>query len=208
MISLEQWISIHSQLVARGIFTILGGIIAMLAPVLPMYAIFTFAVFLDVITAFRLSKRVRKLKGKVIAQGKFESRKFSKVFTTLLVVYSLIFLGHLIDDVIFPQWELHIPNLIAGAACFWQMWSILENEASCNGAGWAKFLQRFLVDKASRHFDANLEEAIKASANSDNSVGSKSSDSSNYSDYSEVSEATEDDSTRRIRPRDEDITIL
>ena len=39
----------------------------------------------------------------------------------------------------------------AGAVCFWQAVSVLENESSCSNASWARIARRFLIDKAARH---------------------------------------------------------
>ena len=36
--------------------------------------------------------------------------------------------------------------------------TFLENESSCNGAKWAKTLQKILIDKTERHFDIDLSE--------------------------------------------------
>lgn len=137
-----------------------GAILGLIAPVLPMILVFTFAVFVDCITAWRLSRRVR-VKHPEANDGKFKSRHAGKVFNTLMLVYSLIWLGHLIQEHIIFGLSVALPNVIAGAACGWQLWSILENESSCNDAGWARFLQRFLVDKASRHFDFDIKDALR-----------------------------------------------
>lgn len=137
-----------------------GALLGLVAPVVPMLLVFTFAVFVDCITAWRLSRRVRA-KHPEANDGKFKSRHAGKVFNTLMLVYSLIWLGHLIQEHIIFGLSVALPNVIAGAACGWQLWSILENESSCNDAGWAKFLQRYLVDKASRHFDFDIKEAIR-----------------------------------------------
>lgn len=53
---------------------------------------------------------------------------------------------------------IDLTKIAAGAICFWQLWSILENESSCNGAKWAKVMQKILVDKTERHFDIDLSE--------------------------------------------------
>ena len=42
-------------------------------------------------------------------------------------------------------------RIIAGAICFWQLLSILENESTCSTARWALLARKFLVDKAKRH---------------------------------------------------------
>jgi hypothetical protein len=60
-----------------------------------------------------------------------------------------------------------LTKVAAGAICFWQLWSILENESSCNGAKWAKIMQKILVDKTSRHFDIDLSDLQSESKEAD-----------------------------------------
>lgn len=135
----------------------IGGIIAMLAPTVPFIAICTIAVLMDCYTAWALSKRVKK-KFPGANDGKFKSHYAGRVFLTLLKVYAVIVLSFLIDEHIFPAFPLLLPNIIAGAVCFWQMWSMLENESSCNDAKWAIVAQRIMVDKTERHFDLDLHD--------------------------------------------------
>ena len=56
------------------------------------------------------------------------------------------------------MFNLYLPNIVAGIFCFWNFWSILENESSLKDARWAKIMQRILVDKAERHFDIDLKD--------------------------------------------------
>lgn len=140
--------------------TCVGALVGTVDPVLPMALIFTLAVLVDSFTAWRLSRRVRRMHPDA-NDGKFKSRHFGKVFHTLMLVYTLIWLCHLIQEHIFGGFSVALPNIVAGAACAWQLWSILENESSCNDAGWARFLQRFLVDKASRHFDFDIDKTMR-----------------------------------------------
>jgi hypothetical protein len=135
----------------------LGGIVAILAPTIPFIVICTIAVLMDCYTAWALSKRVKK-KFPGANDGKFKSHYAGRVFLTLLKVYAVIVLAFLIDQHIFPDFTLLLPNIIAGAVCFWQMWSMLENESSCNDAKWAIVAQRIMVDKTERHFDLDLHE--------------------------------------------------
>lgn len=135
----------------------LGALLALLEPTVPFVVICTVAVLLDCYTAWALSKRV-KAKFPGANDGKFKSHYAGRVFLTLLKIYSLIILAFLIDRYIFPDWALLLPNMVAGAVCFWQIWSMLENESSCNDAKWAKVAQRVLVDKTERHFDIDLHE--------------------------------------------------
>lgn len=139
------------------IATILGAICAFLEPTVPFILICTFAILCDCYTAWSLSRRVKKTYPGA-NDGKFKSNYAGRVFITLLKVYSLIVLAYLVETYIFEGLPIKLTNIVAGAVCFWQVWSMLENESSCNNARWAKIAQRILVDKTERHFDIDLHE--------------------------------------------------
>ncbi len=145
------------SLMGRNIMTLFGAFLAMLEPTIPFILICTLAVLCDCYTAWALSRRVKK-KYPGSNDGKFKSNYAGRVFVTLIKVYALTVLAHLIDLYIFPDLSLRLPNIVAGAVCFWQVWSMLENESSCNDARWAKVAQRVMVDKTERHFDIDLHE--------------------------------------------------
>ena len=144
----------------RWICTAAGAVLAMLEPTLPYVLICTLAIFYDCYTAWALARRVRlahpdKTSGQT---HKFSSRHFGKVLITLLKSWALIILAFLIQGHITDNWPVDLTKVAAGAICFWQIWSILENESSCNGARWARAAQHVLIDKTSRHFDIDLSE--------------------------------------------------
>jgi hypothetical protein len=141
----------------KSLFVVLGSIFALLEPTLPFILICTLAVFMDCYTAWSLSRRVKK-KYPGANDGKFKSNYAGRVFTTLLKTYALILLVFLIENFIFEGLPVKLSNIVAGAVCFWQIWSMLENESSCTDARWAKIAQRILVDKTERHFDIDLHE--------------------------------------------------
>lgn len=145
------------SLIGRNIMSVFGAFIAVLEPTIPFILICTLAVLCDCYTAWALSRRVKK-KFPGSNDGKFKSNYAGRVFVTLIKVYALTVLAHLIDLYIFPDLSLRLPNVVAGAVCFWQVWSMLENESSCNDARWAKVAQRVMVDKTERHFDIDLHE--------------------------------------------------
>lgn len=143
--------------VSKFIFVFLGAIWAVVEPQIPFMLICTLAVLMDCFTAWQLGRRVRKkYPGK--ADGKFKSEHAGKVFVTLLKIYALIILAAFIQRYIFEDLPIRLTNIVAGAICFWQIWSMLENESSCNTSRWAKVLQRIMVDKTERHFDVDLHE--------------------------------------------------
>ena len=152
--------NIHStidSLFGKHIMGLVGACIAVIRPTFPFILVCTLAVLADCYTAWALSRRVKK-RFPGANDGKFKSNYAGRVFVTLIKVYSLTILVHLIDVMVFPEVSLHLPQIVAGAVCFWQIWSMLENESSCNDAKWAKIAQRIMVDKTERHFDIDLHE--------------------------------------------------
>lgn len=146
--------------ILRWIFTAIGAIVAMLEPTFPYLLICTLMIIADCYTAWSLSRRARKAHpDKVSDDGrKFKSHNFGKVIMTLLKAYALIVMAFLIQQHITDAWPIDLTKVAAGAICFWQLWSILENESSCNGSKWARLLQKILVDKTARHFDIDLSD--------------------------------------------------
>lgn len=144
----------------RWIFTTIGAIVAILEPTLPYLLICTLMIIADCYTAWSLSRRARKVYPDKVSQDgrKFKSHNFGKVIMTLLKAYTLIIMAFLIQQHITDAWPIDLTKVAAGAICFWQLWSILENESSCNGSKWARLLQKILVDKTSRHFDIDLSD--------------------------------------------------
>ena len=154
--------NIHSilSLVGKHIMGVMGACVAMIRPTFPFILVCTLAVLADCYTAWSLSRRVKK-RFPGANDGKFKSNYAGRVFITLIKVYSLTILVHLIDAMVCPEIALHLPQVVAGAVCFWQIWSMLENESSCNDTKWAKIAQRIMVDKTERHFDIDLHELKK-----------------------------------------------
>lgn len=139
------------------------------APVVPYGAICTAMVIADLITARMLARRIsRRLQGRNSDSVKFSSRRLGRSVIALAKVYALLLLSHGIDTVIVgSDAGFSALRFSAALVCFWQFWSILENEASANDAPWARIAQRILVDKTSRHLGIDLEE-LKRSNNIDN----------------------------------------
>lgn len=134
-----------------------GALVALLQPTVPFIIICTIAIFFDCYTSWSLSRRVKK-KYPGANDGKFKSRYAGRVFVTLIKVYALTILAYLVQTFILEGLPIKLANIVAAAVCFWQVWSMLENESSCNDAKWAKIAQRILVDKTERHFDIDLSE--------------------------------------------------
>ncbi len=148
----------------RPLFTSLGAMIAIIEPAVPYMLICTLAIFYDCYTAWQLDRRVRAKYGSNAPRhtGKFKSSHFGRVIYTLIKVYALIILAYFIEQYITIGMPIDMTKVAAGAVCFWQIWSILENESSCNNATWARLAQRILVDKTERHLGIDLSELKKA----------------------------------------------
>ncbi len=136
---------------------------AILEPTLPYLIICTLMIFADCFTAWQLSKRARKAHPDRVSKDgqQFKSQDFGKVIVTVLKAWTLIIMAFLMQCHITDGLPIDLTKVAAGAICFWQLWSILENESSCSDAKWAKVLQKILVDKTSRHFDIDLSEITK-----------------------------------------------
>lgn len=141
----------------RWLFSLFGGVVALFKPTFPFILVCTLMVLADVYTAWSLSRRVKR-KHPNANDGKFKSVYFGRVFMTLIKIYALIILSFLIETCIFEGMQIKLSNIAAGAVCFWQLWSMLENESSCSNERWARVLQKVLVDKTARHFDVDLSE--------------------------------------------------
>lgn len=151
----------------RPLFTIIGALVAMIEPALPYMFVCTLAIFYDCYTAWQLDRRVRAKWADAAPRhsGKFKSSHFGRVIYTLLKVYALIILAHFIERYITVGMPIDTTKVAAGAVCFWQIWSILENESSCNDASWAKVAQKILVDKTERHLGVDLSDLKKHNDN-------------------------------------------
>lgn len=129
-----------------------GAIFSFIEPTLPCAMICTAMVVTDCITAWRLSRRVKACVADAPADaGKLSSRRLGRVLVTLARIYVLLLLAHGIDVAIGLPGDITALRFAAGAVCFRQALSILENEAAMNDAPWAAQVRRWLIDKARRH---------------------------------------------------------
>ncbi|MDR0872250.1 MAG: hypothetical protein LBN27_02125 [Prevotellaceae bacterium] len=149
------------ETITKIIAAIVGAALAYFEPTFPFLLVCTTAVILDAFFAWRLSRRVRQnncSKGGKTSCGKFKSFKFARIFINLINIYLVIVLSFMIEKYIFEGLEIRLVNIVSGAVCFWQLWSILENESSCNNAKWAQIAQKIMIDKTERHFDVDLSD--------------------------------------------------
>ena len=98
---------------------------------------------------------------KYLLGGRLRSKKMWKMVQDFTVLILGIFLATAIDNGILGHMgELHLANYLAALYCAVQFVSILENESTCNGAEWAKVLQKIVADKTERHYHINLRELM------------------------------------------------
>lgn len=142
------------------LLAVVGGIIwAYLEPTLPYAIICVFAVFIDCLTAWRLNRRIRAKYPNAGADGKLKSSHMSKMIPDLITVWLCIILATVVDIHLLGQWgDLHLGQYVAAIFVLCTVVSILENESSCNGASWARLLQKVVASKVSRHIDMSAEE--------------------------------------------------
>ena len=135
-----------------------ASVAAFVAPVLPYGWLCTAMVMADFVSAMMLARRLRKSESAPRVR-RFSSRRFRSTLVTLAKVYTLLLLAHGVDVVIIgADAAVSLLRFAAALVCFWQFWSILENEASANSAPWARIAQRILIDKTSRHLNIDLSE--------------------------------------------------
>ena len=133
------------------VVALLGLGSAILEITAPMFILTGAFVFADAFTAWRLQKRL-ELAGK-LKEGKarFSSARFARVFVTLSKILGVLILTAMADHLILAPLGIPAVKIVAGAICFWQAVSLLENEAAQNNAPWAVHARRFLIDKATRY---------------------------------------------------------
>jgi hypothetical protein len=134
----------------------LTGIVGLLEETIPFVFVLLFAIAVDCLSAFDLSRRLKKKYPERVT-GKFRSEYALKMLKTFLQMYSVILLVHLVESYVLHMHRLYLTNYMAAICCGIQLWSILENFSSENDKSWAKVLQKFMVNKAERHFDIKLD---------------------------------------------------
>lgn len=145
----------HTELIKPLAVTV-TGIVGLLEPTFPFAGVLFFAIVLDCLSAFDLSRRLKKKHPNKVT-GKFRSEYALRMLKTFMQMYSVILLVFLVETYILPMHNLRLTNYTAAICCGIQLWSILENASSENGKMWAKVLQKIMVNKAERHFDIKLD---------------------------------------------------
>lgn len=182
------------QAAAPTITRIVAGLIGILwcyiEPSLNYISVCFFALVLDCYTAWRCNRRIYsryreaiKRNPKCKMDGKLRSKKMAKMVQDFSVLIMAIFLAVIIDnDLLAHMGELHLANYLAVIYCSVQFVSILENESTCNGAAWARVVQKIVADKTERHFNIKLKELMADVENMEKSEADASTENTPNSD--------------------------
>lgn len=155
--------------VTRIVAGLFGLVWCYIEPSLNYIGVCFFALVLDCYTAWRCNRRIYltyreqiKKNPKCKMDGKLRSKKMAKMVQDFSVLIMAIFLATAIDDGLFGYMDkLHLANYLAATYCAVQFVSIVENESTCNGAAWARVMQKLVADKTERHFNIKLKELIE-----------------------------------------------
>lgn len=130
---------------------LVGMLSAVVEAVTPMFILAAAFVFADAVTAFRLQRRLAAAGKLDEKKARISSARFGKIFYTLAKIFGLLILTAMADHLVLSHFGLEAMRFVAGAICFWQGISLLENEAAQNDAPWAVHARKFLIDKAGRY---------------------------------------------------------
>jgi hypothetical protein len=109
---------------------------------------------LDCLTAFGLNRRLRR---RGLPTSRFSSVKFGESLIRIVIWIVGIFFCHLIDKhVMADLYDLHLANWLTLLISIDTAMSILENLSTASNDRMAQFLQRFLVSKAERHLEVDV----------------------------------------------------
>nr|DAI31016.1 MAG TPA: holin [Caudoviricetes sp.] len=157
-----------APIITRIVAGLIGILWCYIEPSLNYISVCFFALVLDCYTAWRCNRRIYsryreaiKRNPKCKMDGKLRSKKMAKMVQDFSVLIMAIFLAVIIDnDLLAHMGELHLANYLAVIYCSVQFVSILENESTCNGAAWARVVQKIVADKTERHFNIKLKELM------------------------------------------------
>lgn len=136
-----------------------GFVLSMFVSLWALVIICGLAIVFDCISAIGLSRRLKR-KGRP-ASGKLQSKHGKKMLPDFGYITGVIIMAHLLDEVIIKGaygFSLHLSNWAAGIFVVWQIISVLENYSSENDARWAVFMQKFLINKAERHLELDINQ--------------------------------------------------
>lgn len=137
--------------ITKAAMAILGGLWAWVEPTLPFAGACIVAVIADMVSAWRLSARLKRQCHNT--DGRLSSARAGKMIGKLIGVYTAMLLAAAIEATVLEGMSVRLPNIVAGVFCGVSLLSILENESSANGHSWAMIAQRIVKSKIDRHID-------------------------------------------------------
>lgn len=166
--------------VSRAIAAVLGLLWVHIEPSINFITVCFFALIIDCYTAWRCNRRIYqkyreeiKRNPKCKMDGKLRSKKMAKMVWAFSVLIMCICLASYLDRNILGYMNTHLANQLTAMYCLVQFVSILENESTCNGAAWARVLQKIVADKTERHFNVKLKELMKDKEEAEEAVETK-----------------------------------
>lgn len=156
--SFQEWFVAHLTRLVISLFCSVVAFATFLEPTYMLILVCFFAIIADCYTAWRLAVRLRRKYPLHPNIGKFQSKKSKKVVDSMIQSLIVVILAYLIDEVIIIGVNLYLQYYAAGAVGIYNFISVLENISSESDANWAKFLQKFLINKAERHIGFSLDE--------------------------------------------------
>lgn len=121
------------------------------SPLLPYIGITVLLVVLDMISAIRLSRRLKR-RG-LPADPRLSSHKLSHLIGTVFRIFVGFTVAGLLERYGLGQYFGYINpvSALAGLISFRQILSILENESCATDSTWAATARKYLADKTDRH---------------------------------------------------------
>ncbi|WP_287828571.1 phage holin family protein [Bacteroides sp.] len=139
--------------------SIFFGLVASFEATIIYFNIALLVVFIDVLSAYKLGKRVAKNHPNK-ADGKFKSEHKFRILFTLLVFLVALMAAFDVDTKVIGE-GMQAQAFVVFAFIFYEVWSIGENWSSENNSLLAKVMQKVMVNKADRHFNLEIKEAIE-----------------------------------------------
>ena len=151
--------------VLQYMFSIGGGFLLAFETSIPFFIPCLLSVFLDVLSAYFLARRVHK-KYPEKADGKFKSEYKYRVIYTMIIAFILLIIAAYFDMLVLKDGDAAVRTSMC-IFLFYEGWSVLENWSSENDNKLARALQRIMVNKAERHFDVKLGDILLEEDNND-----------------------------------------
>ena len=120
-------------------------------PILPYIGITVLLVVIDMISAMRLSVRLKR-RG-LPADPRLSSHKLSRLIGTIFKIFVAFTVAGVLEHLKLGQYfgYLNPVSALAGLISFRQILSILENESCATDSTWAATARKYLADKTDRH---------------------------------------------------------